>query len=198
MNKIFIIAPHSDDAELGCGGVISRFLKEGKDVYILVLSLADKATIQEFEASVKELGMSRKNVFFGTYRVREFGEYRQEILDDILILKKEINPDIVFLPSTNDFHQDHQVVCQEGIRAFKNKTIFGYEYPWNTLKTQLNCFYPISKEDLNKKIKALSKYKSQKGKSFIDKNFIRSWAEINGIKIGTKYAESFETIRTIQ
>jgi len=30
INNILILSPHTDDAELGCGGTISRFLKEKK------------------------------------------------------------------------------------------------------------------------------------------------------------------------
>jgi len=197
MNKYLFIAPHTDDAELGCGGTMSRMLREGNDIYILVLSLAYKSTLQELEKSATRLGLNLEKVYYANFPVRHLNYYRQSILEKVLRFKKDINPDIIFLPSSNDFHQDHQVAFQEGLRAFKDKQIFGYEYPWNTLKTNLNCFYPIEKEDLDKKVKALKEYKSQ-NKAFLNDKFIRNWAELNGIKIGIKYAEAFETIRTIR
>jgi len=52
-----------------------------------------------------------------------FPENRQKILEDLIKIKKEIKPDLIFVPSFNDIHQDHQVLTQEGLRAFKKETI---------------------------------------------------------------------------
>ncbi len=214
MSKILIIAPHSDDAELGCGGTISRLLREGNEVYCIVLSKAlrfskggyipevkeedTKDVFDELKESMEELGVKKENLFVYQFPTRYLYTNRQDVLDRMIQAKDEINPDIVFLPSTNDFHQDHQVVCKEGIRAFKNKTLLGYEFPWNTLSTNLNCFYSFAEEDLKKKIKALGKYVSQRERPFMNKDFVKNWAGLNGIKIGVKYAESFEVIRLVQ
>ena len=48
------------------------------------------------------------------------------------------------------------------------------------------------------KIKAISKYKSQSERPYMNKGFITHWAEINGMKIGVKYAEAFEAIRIVR
>ncbi len=214
MDKILVLAPHSDDAELGVGGTISRFLREGDEVYCVVFSKAlsftkggyipkedeikSKFVFQELKESMKELGVKEENLFIYQFPTRYLYSNRQDVLDKIIEARNTINPDIVFLPSTDDFHQDHQVVCKEGIRAFKNKTLLGYEFPWNTLSTNLNCFCSFEEEDLKKKIKALEKYSSQKDRPFMSKNFIRNWAELNGIKVGVRYAESFEVIRLVK
>lgn len=196
MSRILILSPHTDDAEIGVGGTISRLLREGNEVSCLVFSKAyPSESFEEFKKSMNELGVS--NLFFGDFNVRYLNYSRQEVLDKILEVRDKVNPDIIFMPSTDDFHQDHQTVCQEGLRAFKNKTIFGYEYPWNTLATHLDCFYKIEQGDLDKKINALSQYVSQKDRPFLNKDFIKNWAELNGIKIGVPYAESFQTIRLI-
>ena len=198
MNKILILSPHTDDAELGCGGTISRLLREKSEVYCLVFSIAfPQENYDEFKEAMKEMGVKEKNLFCCDFPVRYLSHYRQEVLDKIIEIRDRVEPDIVFMPSTDDFHQDHTTVCYEGMRAFKNTTILGYEYPWNTLETHLNYFSEITKEDLNKKIKALGKYTSQKNRPFMKKNFIENWAELNGIKIGVPYAESFQCIRII-
>ena len=31
--KILVLAPHTDDAELGCGGTIAKFIEVGKEVF---------------------------------------------------------------------------------------------------------------------------------------------------------------------
>ena len=67
------------------------------------------------------------------YDVRIFKALRQEILQDLISLRKLIHPDIVFLPSSSDLHQDHSTIYAEGIRAFKFNSILGYEMPWNNM-----------------------------------------------------------------
>ena len=36
--KYLIIAPHADDELLGCGGTVSKLLRSGEEVYLLVCS----------------------------------------------------------------------------------------------------------------------------------------------------------------
>ncbi|MBL6731310.1 MAG: PIG-L family deacetylase, partial [Bacteroidia bacterium] len=40
IQTVLILAPHTDDAELGCGGTIARFLEEGKKMYVAAFSTA--------------------------------------------------------------------------------------------------------------------------------------------------------------
>jgi len=209
MSKVLVISPHTDDAELGCGGTISKIIRNGDEVFCLVLSKAmatgesripkkaDDTVFNELRASMKELGIPDERVFTFQFPTRYLYSMRQDILDRIIEVRKEIEPDIIFLPNTQDFHQDHMVVSKEGIRAFKNKTIYGYEYPWNNLSSTVNCLSVLDKQDIQTKLKAIGKYKSQRERPYMKKDFILSWARLNGIRIGVEYAEGFELIRGI-
>ena len=46
IQTVIILAPHTDDAELGCGGTIARFLEEGKKMYVAAFSTA-RASLPE-------------------------------------------------------------------------------------------------------------------------------------------------------
>jgi LmbE family N-acetylglucosaminyl deacetylase len=204
--KILVLAPHTDDGELGCGGAIAKFVERGKQVFYLAFSSAEKSVPKGFpkdilekevRKAIKVLGLPEKNLILLNYGARDFPKYRQEILEDLVKLNKKIKPDLVFLPSTHDTHQDHQVISQEGFRAFKKVSLLGYELPWNNLTFVTEGFMVLKKKHLLKKIKALSCYKSQSGKFYMSGDFMKSLAKTRGVQLGTQYAEAFEVIRWV-
>ena len=79
------------------------------------------------------------------FEVRTFPERRQDILELLIELWEEWQPDAVFMPSVNDIHQDHQVVAAEGLRAFKRTTVLGYEIPWNNLNFSYQAYVSLEK-----------------------------------------------------
>jgi len=204
--KILVLAPHTDDGELGCGGTIAKFVEEKKSVFYVAFSSAEKSVPEgfpkdilkkELRKAVKLLGLSPDNLILFNYEVRDFPRYRQDILDDMIKLDKKIKPDLILLPSTCDIHQDHQVILQEGLRAFKKISIFGYELPWNNLTFSTKAFVELKEVHISKKIKALSCYKSQLSRIYMSGDFIKSLAMTRGVQIGTRYAEAFQAIRLI-
>jgi len=202
VKKVLILAPHADDAEVAAGGTISRFLREGKEIYVAVFSETydgiEKGRIGELYNAMEVLGVPKKNLLIWNFQDRRLNENRQDILEILLEIKKQINPDLVIMPFLEDFHQDHQVVSNEGLRAFsKDTNIWGYEYPWNSLIFHTNCFLRLEEEDLEKKLRAMAEYKSQQDRVYFNPEVIKGWALTRGVAIKTKYAESFEIIRML-
>ena len=204
--RILILAPHTDDGEFGCGGTIAKFTREKKEVYYVAFSSCEKSVPPEFPQNilkkeirnaVKVLGIKEEDLILLDYPVRDFPKYRQEILDEMICLKKTLQPDLVLLPSTFDTHQDHQVISQEGHRAFKDLSLIGYEMPHNNLQFHTNLFMGLTAEDLSLKIAALECYKSQYHRPYAQKAYIESLARVRGCQIGIPYAEAFEIIRWV-
>jgi len=206
IKKILILAPHTDDGEFGCGGSIARFIEEKKEIYYIAFSGAEKSVPEGMPKDIlrKEvikatsiLGIKESNISVLKYPVREFSKFRQDILEDMIKFEREIKPDLIFLPSTTDTHQDHQVIASEGFRAFKKSTMLGYEIPWNNLSFVTNAFINFGVKHIDKKIDALKCYISQLSRNYVNEQYIRSLAITRGAKIGTEYAETFEVIRWI-
>ena len=143
------------------------------------------------------MGIKSENLHLLKYDVRNFNFRRQDILDDILVFKKQINPDLVLIPSLNDIHQDHSTIATEAIRAFKFTNILSYEIPWNNFSFSNTSFFVLTEEQIKIKVTALEKYKSQKHRSYANEEFIKSLARTRGVQIGKKYAEVFEVVRLI-
>jgi len=206
LNKILVLAPHTDDGEFGCGGSIAKFIEEGKEVYYAAFSIAEKSVpagfprdilADEVKEATAKLGINPDHLFIYRYEVRNFPSRRQDILDDLIELNDKISPDMVFLPSTKDTHQDHQVITEEGFRAFKKTTLLGYEIPWNNLTFETNAFIFLKPCHLEKKLESLKCYFSQFGRNYATAEFIQALALTRGIQIGAEYAEVFEAIRWI-
>ncbi len=204
--RILVLAPHTDDGEFGCGGSIAKFLEEGHDVYYAAFSACQQSVLPQFPSDiliteVKEatgiLGIKPSNLILFEYDVRTFGYRRQDILDDLIRLKADIQPDLIFMPTLTDVHQDHKTIAEEGMRAFKFNSILTYELPWNNFSFQTSSFIHLSEENVKIKVKALQAYQSQAHRPYSDEDFLRSLARIRGVQIGVKYAEAFELVRWI-
>jgi LmbE family N-acetylglucosaminyl deacetylase len=143
------------------------------------------------------LGILPENLLIFNYEVRKLSYVRQEILEELIKIKKNNNFDLVLLPSLNDIHQDHTTIANEGVRAFKNSTIFGYELIWNNLTFNTQCFIHLDKKHIEKKVAALKEYRSQGSRDYLSGDFIFSLAKTRGVQIGANYAEAFEVIRLI-
>jgi len=205
-NNILILAPHTDDGEFGCGGSIAKFLEKGNNVYYVAFSTAKQSVPEglpqdilekEVKVATKRLGIKPENLIIYGFEVRKLNYFRQDILEELVKLKKEIDPDLVFLPSPNDLHQDHNTVAMEGIRAFKQTSILAYEVPWNNLNFNNQCFIKLDKKHIEQKVYALDAYNSQKTRHYATEEFIYSLAKTRGVQVNSEYAEAFETIRWI-
>jgi len=207
INNILILSPHTDDAELGCGGTISRFLKEKKNILWIVFSSAEESLppnlppntlTTEFQNVIKSLGLSDSNYRLHDFKVRKLSEKRQEVLEELVNIRNQFKPDLVIGPSLNDFHQDHEVVAKEMIRAFKTtSSMINYELPWNHVKFDTQLFVSLKKKNVDKKMEMLKFYKSQfaKNRHYFSADFIKGLANTRGAQIGEKYAEAFEVVR---
>jgi len=208
-NRILFFSPHTDDVELGCGGTIVKLLEQKKEIHWVVFSIAedslpnenDKLKLQkEFISVTEELALKPDNYTIYRYPVRKLNFYRQEILETLIKIKKEFNPELVFGPSQNDFHQDHQVISNEMIRAFKmHCSILCYELPWNHIKFTSTYFVRLEERHIQLKLKILKKYETQitLNRYYFSDDMIKGLAMTRGAQINHKYAESFDVIRIL-
>ena len=193
--KALILSPHTDDAELGCGGTIAKMVEEGWDVHIIYFSAVAERypnLVEEAAKSSEIMGVTHEILDFYT---RFFPRDRQDILQTLYDHSKSVQYDVVFTPTTTDIHQDHGVVTEEAKRAFRNCTLLGYELPWNNLTVSLNCFIPLKERHVKKKILALDCYESQKHNPYFNEKFFRSVVKMRGIQLASDFAEGFETIK---
>lgn len=203
-NALFL-APHTDDVELGCGATLARCVEECATVDVVVFSSAVQSLPSgssldrlktEFLNAMKVYGIPEDRLHIFDYEVRKFNYVRQEILENLIKVRTNVSPTLVFTVSGNDVHQDHQVIYQESLRAFKGVSILGYELPWNLLQFSPRVCISVTEQHLNTKLKAIGEYYSQieKQRNYFEPDFVESLAKTRGIQAPTGLAEVFELI----
>jgi len=137
--KVLVLSPHPDDDVFGCGGAINLHFKQKDKVYIVYLTSGkskEKNTRQkETRKSAKILGV--KDLFFLNFKDGNLSadERTTRALEEIIL---KINPNIIYVPSFLDSHNDHLATAQilfKILERIKFKgLIFNYEI-WSPIYT---------------------------------------------------------------
>ena len=204
--RVLVLAPHTDDGEFGAGGTIARLVESGTEVRYVAFSIATKSLppgfapdtlAREVREATAELGMAVEHLTVHDFDVRTFPERRQEILELLIELWEDWQPEAVFQPSLHDIHQDHQVIAAEGLRAFKRATILGYEIPWNNFDFSYQAYFSLERAHVERKVAALAKYASQQHRRYADPEYIWNLARMHGVNVNREYAEVFQVYRVV-
>jgi LmbE family N-acetylglucosaminyl deacetylase len=206
VDRVLLLAPHTDDGELGAGATISRLVESGAVVHYVAFSIAEESVPSGFDPDVLSrevidaagaLGIPRQNVSTLRFPVRRFPEFRQPILEEIVRFRRELRPNLILAPAPSDVHQDHQVVSQEALRAFKTGRLLGYELIWNNIEFASRFAVKVRQVDVERKQRALSAYKSQSGRAYMAPAFVEAHARTRGCQIGSDFAECFDMMRWV-
>jgi len=206
VKRALVLAPHTDDGEFGCGGTMARLVEEGAEVRYVAFSIATRSlpdgfapdTLRhEVAAATAELGIAADLLTVHDFDVRTFPEHRQAILELLIELWNDWQPDVVFQPSLHDIHQDHQTIAAEGLRAFKRTTILGYEIPWNNLDFAYQAYIALDRRHVERKAAALERYASQQHRRYADPEYVWNLARTHGINVNRDYAEVFQVYRAV-
>lgn len=195
---ILALGAHPDDVELGCGGSLAAARQLGSTVYASTLSRCEdeaeengpEERANEFVAAASVIGA--KPLLFDIPN-REFPEHRREIMSILERLQEDLQPDLVFMTSLEDPHQDHSTLAYAVVRTFRRKeSILQYEI----LRSGSHSFTPSLFVDitdtLDTKLQALREYKSQyRRRAYFDEESFQSLARTRGAQAGYRFAEGF-------
>ncbi|MBN2677704.1 MAG: PIG-L family deacetylase [Anaerolineaceae bacterium] len=200
--KICFIGAHPDDIELGCGALIAHI--SGKSE-IFCITLSDnqknpllKNLLAEHQRSMSILGVQPENNIVSKFETRRFSQHRQEILEYLIDFNHKHHPEIVFVHSKSDNHQDHGIVTNEAFRAFRGCTLLGFEIIRSSSGFTPSFLVEVDEADVKKKIDALSQYKTYQGKYYFSPDLTRATLIRNGALAERPFAEGFDILRIIE
>ena len=168
---------------------MARLVEAGADVRYVAFSIATRSLpegfapdtlAREVREATAELGIPAENLTVHDFDVRTFPDHRQEILELLIEIWNDWQPDCVFQPSLHDVHQDHQTIANEGLRAFKRTTILGYEIPWNNFDFSYQAYFALEQRHVERKVAALEKYASQQHRRYANAEYVWNVARTHG------------------
>jgi LmbE family N-acetylglucosaminyl deacetylase len=143
------------------------------------------------------LGVKRESVVLGQFTTRIFPDARQEILEYFLKLRREFSPDLIFVHSQADIHQDHNTITGEALRAFRGITVLGFDVVRSSYGFFPHFLVEVSEENVNKKIEALSQYETYRDKYYFNSELTRSIMVRHGALAEVPFAEGFDILRIV-
>ena len=199
--KVCFIGAHPDDIEIGCGALIARIAGKA-DIRCVTFSDNQKnpllgQLVGEHYASMETLGVPREHVDLLDFETRRFQEHRQEILEVMVSILHEDDPDLVFVHSKSDVHQDHGILTQEALRAFRGRTVLGFDVIRSSYGFFPDFLVGVDEADVQKKLDALACYKTYEGKYYFSPDVTRATLIRNGAICERPYAEGFDILRIV-
>lgn len=199
--KLLFLGAHPDDIELGCGGLLANVAGRAE---VLCVTLSDnqvnpelRRVVEEHHRSMAVLGVPRDRVRLGPFETRNFGRDRQEILEFLFQLHRDHRPDIVFVHTQADIHQDHSVTTMEALRAFRGTTVLGFDVLRSSYGFFPHFLVEITEEDVATKIRALQEYATYGDKYYFSPEVVRAALIRHGALAERPYAEGFDILRIV-
>ena len=220
--KLLVIAPHSDDEVLGCGGLISKIKKEGGKVFVLIFNLGFEIddTVESQEKRKKEVKEAMNFLNVDDFHIvhdqpdnnRDLDAKPLHSLIEIIestskVSLEKITPTMVAIPTIFSHHQDHVHVHHACIAALRpistpvSNIVLSYEAPEHSRWSASGVFEPnlfVEIDDvIENKIIAFNKYHSQLRPGSRDDDSIRNQAKYRGQEVGKNLCEAFYVHRFI-
>jgi LmbE family N-acetylglucosaminyl deacetylase len=199
--RVLFLGAHPDDIELGCGALLHHIVKRTE---VLCVTLSDNQKNPDLQnvknehlESMTVLGVPKENITLGPFTTRVFPDARQEILEYFLSLRRDFKPDLIFVHSKQDVHQDHLTMTDEALRAFRGITVLGFDVVRSSYGFFPHFLVEVNEEDVNKKIEALSCYETYRDRYYFNRELTRSIVVRHGALAECQFAEGFDILRIV-
>jgi len=199
--RVLFLGAHPDDIELGCGALIHH-IRTMSDVTCVTLSQNQKNpdlrhVVEEQQKSLRILGVPPSGIRYGPFETRVFPQARQEILEYFLSLRAELQPEIIFVHSDKDVHQDHLTMTEEALRAFRGITLLGFDVVRSSYGFFPHFLVEVDEIDVRAKIEALAQYATYRDKYYFNSELTRSIMIRHGALAESAFAEGFDILRIV-
>ena len=193
--RILFLGAHPDDFETGVGGLFAKLLGKMEYFHLVFSDCTDQPgnerSVQEFHDAMKTLGLDKERFRLLDIPNTKYPEHAADIRKAMEDCRDSFNPEIIVTHHIKNLHQDHICVTEQALRVFKTQSILMYEDLKSTPHFRPNLVVALTKEQLERKIKALECYKSQFRRYYHDMEYVKAMARVRGKRINAEFGEGF-------
>lgn len=208
--QILLLLAHADDETLGAGGAIQKWLSEGHQIQLIIVS-DGVVGMREGAANNRDaLSTASQKLGLGDIQTLDFPDQQFEMQPIAAIANKASQaisqiPDLIVTHSDKDLNQDHRITAEVakiiGRPRGKQTSIIACEIPsvatWNGQRFAPQLYVPLTEGQLKTKIEAFACYQNEL-REFPDPYSAKGlevMAQFRGQESGHIAAEAFEVIR---
>lgn len=226
LKRVLVVAPHADDETLGAGGAIAKFVREGHDVTVALMTgvgpephpfVSREAIDQvraEFRDAMQILGV--QNTLMLDLPTTMLDITPQHVINHAALeVLDRVRPDLIMLPFEHDLHRDHEILNyafrvalrphlpanrkRHAVLAYETATETHLQSPHLRPSFEPNLWIDIS-DHIDCKIEALSKFRSQiaPAPALRSLETLKALATWRGGQIGVRAAEAFMALRLVE
>jgi len=208
--KILAIGAHYDDIELSAGGTIAKFIKEGHEVFVNIVTASDYTSYSgeilrdKYESEIEGIN-GLKKLGIKEYKIKNLGYETKKVPFDSTLIETinrsidTIKPDLIITHHLNDSHSDHINTCKSTLAAARYQNNIWMMEPLYPAKLSNVGFRAITyvniSDSFELKIESLKEHVTQWKKYPYWGDLVTSLARLRGIEIKCRFAECFEPIK---
>lgn len=222
MNKsVLVVAAHTDDEALGCGGTIAKHVAHGDTVYAVFLAdgVSSRTYSSEQELAERNSAAKKAHKILGITKsfMLGFPDNRMDTVSLLDIVQKlelvvdDVQPQIVYTHHNGDLNIDHRITHQATLTACRPvpgspvREIYAFEVlsatEWNAPGAgsfMPSVFVDIS-DQLETKMQALVEYELEMRDPPHSRSIVNAMrlAELRGSSVGVGAAEAMIAVRVI-
>lgn len=219
--SVLVVAAHTDDEALGCGGTIAKHVAQGDTVYAVFLAdgVTSRPDASEQELDERNSAARQAHKILGIEQsfMLGFPDNRMDTVPLLDIVQKleqvmdGVQPQVVYTHHNGDLNIDHRITHQAALTACRPvpdspvREIYAFEVlsatEWNSPGTSTfipNVFVDIS-DHLETKMNALAAYELEMRDSPHARSIVNAMrlAELRGSCVGVIAAEAMMAVRVI-
>ncbi len=223
--NILAIGCHPDDLEIGCGGTLALYAKNGHNVFMCHIANGDKGhavimpgelgKMRTLEAEAAGSVLGAKKVFNLDIPDLLVDSHNEEHVNLVVEVIRLVRPDVIITHNPDDYMRDHVETSKLVFNASFSSSIPHYDTKSDSYPVIVPLFYmdtlagvgflPEEYTDITDtieiKLEALEKHESQlkwmRDHDGIDfSDFVRTVSKFRGLQSGVKYAEGFRSCKS--
>jgi len=195
VRTVIAIGAHPDDIEIAAGGLLLTLAAAVPGVrvhYVLCTGTANR------QAEAREAATACLPGADLTFDLHDLPDGRlpghwAQAKQILQTASATVPADLVLVPSPQDAHQDHRLLGELALSAFRDQLVLHYEIPkWDGDLGRPNLYVPLAEGVARRKVEVLNDaFPSQKDHDWWDDEMFLGLMRLRGMECRTRYAEAF-------